>query len=1210
MFMKEIFEVRIEEKIDPVIKVGERQNDKKLAGEIANYIVTPALEKFFDEVLEEYTDTLHSSTDEIGVWISGYFGSGKSHLAKILSLVLENKSLDSISAAERFKNRLPPNDPRTSSIIRHLSRVPHCDTRVLAFNLNTLIGSKETPLPHILLHQYYLSKGYSSNLVFAKVIESELDKMGKLDDFHKEAERLTQKSWADIQKNPTFFMKKLYEAVCSVAPDNFTSPEEVQTALKNAQSGEVYNIQFLVTTFLDDLNAREAATTKPCRLMLVMDETGQWIGDDGDRLHLLQGLVEEAGSRGKGKIWITVTTHEDMGSIIQNARGLKTDMKKIEDRFGFRISLTTENIERVLEDRLLKKTVAGRDEVLSVYRENSGVLRGMGQLENTLQILPDCTEESFQKFYPFFPYQIHLIPEVVKSLRSSGGRGEQLSGSTRTLLAITQDIITDGRRKYLQDPVGAVVSFDELYGNLEGNEINPDVRKELARISEVVPGATDLTRRVAEVLYLIRDISYIPKSVGNIARLLVESTDDDLPEIIRRITPELNKLVKAKLVAKIGEEYDYLTKEGRNFEEEVLDIKGSLRWADVLQGVSKVGVQELLGFTTVRLMDWDCPVRIQFDDVVLAREGDVTIHLHSPLARLQGLTISDVEENSTHRDYEHTIFVYSGLVPHLDEAIKYYVAMDRVIGLWKGDPHKSGEAHRLATEREDIDLKKQRDNIRDSILEGLRTSQIVFRGSSQSLLIKGDQKPSDALRAALSQFMPKIYLKYDKVPYRPQKEQNAVVDVLRGDKTTSADLRGLKIYDKAGGIDKDCPLLSEIRLFMSQKQAEPRKERVLGKDLLDKFTHPPYGWHQGAVRIGVAALVRTGDMKAIIEKKVYTNPMDAALQDNLKNVKDFARVQLELDEIPLNPTDLTQARQVLIHLMGKRKIDETPAGIAQSMKEFTGQMIRNIDDTLRWAEPARLPLPQEFSEGEGIFRDFTLLTNPNHVIREILEKKDRLKGSVAAIRAAESFVKQWAQAFIDMREYATALDAIEYRLSEEGQARTFLKNWRDAIDQKSLIDSEVWKILQQAKLGAETELTGCISAWRIEAHEEVDRVEKEVQRLYAEVDLRGKYDEHGCKARLDEVRKEIDDETAIPRLANMVNTIKPKLSRIIDSAKKDIESLKPRGVKEKKPTERLKLLEGTQPRIIKTVPEWESFRDDLDSKVKRILDYGRSVELS
>lgn len=1208
MFMKEIFEVKIEEKIDPVIKVGERQNDKKLAGEIANYIVTPTLEKLFDEVFEEYTDTLHSSTDKIGIWISGYFGSGKSHLAKILSLVLENRSLDSISAADRFKNRLPPIDPRTSSIVRHLSLIPQCETKVLAFNLNTLIGSKETPLPLILLNQYYISKGYSSNLVFAKVIEAELDKIGKLDNFHREAERLTQKSWADIQKNPSFFMKKLYEAVCMVAPDNFSSPEDVQTALKNAQSGDLYNIQFLVTTFLDDLTAQESASKKPCRLMLVMDETGQWIGDDGERLHLLQAFVEEAGARGKGKIWITVTTHEDMGSIIQNARGLKTDMKKIEDRFGYKISLTTENIERVLEDRLLKKTVSGRDEVLSAYRENSGVLRGMGQLENTLQNLPDCTEESFQKFYPFFPYQIHLIPEVVKSLRSAGGRGEQLSGSTRTLLAITQDIITDGRRKYLQTPVGAVVSFDELYGNLEGNEINPDVRKELARISDVVPGATDLTRRVAEVLYLIRDITYIPKTIGNIARLLVESTDDDLSEIIRRITPELEKLVRAKLVAKIGEEYDYLTKEGRNFEEEVLDLKGSLRWADVLQGVTTLGVQELLGFTTVRLMDWDCPVRIEFDDAVLAREGDVTIHLYSPLARLQGLAISEVEENSTHRDYESTIFIYSGLVPHLDEAIKYYLAMHRVIELWKGDPHKSGEAHRLAAEREDIDLKKQRDKIRDSILDGLRTSQIIFRGSAQSFSIKSDQKPSDALRSALSQFMPKIYTKYEKVPYRPQKEQNAVVDVLRGDKTSSADLRGLKIYDKAGGIDKDCPLLSEIRLFMSQKQAEPRKERVLGKDLIEKFTRPHYGWHQGAVRIGVAALVRTGDMKAVIEKKTYSNPMDALLQDHLKNARDFSKVQFELDEIPLKTTDLTQARQILIQLIGKRKIDETPAGIAQSMKEFTEQMVRITDDTLRWAEPARLPLSQEFADGEGIFRNFGLLSNPNHVIREILAEKDRLKGSVAAIRAAESFVKQWGQSFIDMRDYANALDAIEFRLSEDGQGRTFLKNWRDAISQKSLIDSEVWKILQQAKLGAETELTGCMSTWRIEAHDEVDKAEKEIQQLYSEADLCGKYDEHGCQARLDEVRREIDDETVIPRVANMVNTIKPKLLRVIESAKKDVDSLKPPIVRETTP-ERVKVIEGTKPRVIKTLPEWNDFRDELDTKVKAILKDGRTVEL-
>jgi hypothetical protein len=54
----------------------------------------------------------------------------------------------------------------------------------------------------------------------------------------------------------------------------------------------------------------------------------------------------------------------------------------------------------------------------------------------------------------------------VKSLRSKGGRGEQLSGSTRTLLAIAQDVLRAGRRPYLTLEVGEIVPFDEIYGNL------------------------------------------------------------------------------------------------------------------------------------------------------------------------------------------------------------------------------------------------------------------------------------------------------------------------------------------------------------------------------------------------------------------------------------------------------------------------------------------------------------------------------------------------------------------------------------------------------------------------------------------------------------------------------------------------------------------------------------------------------------------------
>ena len=548
MKIADVFETRVEEKIEPVIKVGERGDETKLASEIGSYVITPMIETYLDDMLEHYTDTLLQKTTEIGIWISGYFGSGKSHFAKILSLLASNPALKGSSACQRFESRIPHDAPRRASLLRSLSRIPQCDTDVLAFNLNTLTDSRSRPLPSLLLSQYYLSKGYSGNLLYARVIEAELDKRGKLDALHRAVESRAKKPWAEIQKNLSFYRTHLYAAACEVADDVFSSPQDVDQALKEAERGEIHNVSFLVDTILADLQQREATTKRKQRLMLVLDESGQWIEDDAGRLSQLQALVEDAAVKGQGRLWLIVTTHGDMGSIFKEARALEGDMKKIEGRFRFKPALTAENIELVLEERLFKKKLAGRQAIEAMYESRgSGLIRGLGELANvTSRTLPSCTKEKFATYYPFFPYQVHLIPEIVKTLRSKGGRGEQMSGSTRTLLAITQDILRAGRRRYLDEGLSAIVSFDELYHNLAGEgEISPDVRTELSRIKETVPGATPLTPRVAEALFLIREVSFIPRTKDNIARLLVESVDDDIPIVLARIDPE-SPIVPAK----------------------------------------------------------------------------------------------------------------------------------------------------------------------------------------------------------------------------------------------------------------------------------------------------------------------------------------------------------------------------------------------------------------------------------------------------------------------------------------------------------------------------------------------------------------------------------------------------------------------------------------------------------------------------------------
>lgn len=1213
MKIKDIFETRVEEKIEPVIKVGERQDEKKLASEIGGYVVTPTIERYLDDFLEHYTDSLLKRTTEVGVWISGYFGSGKSHLAKIAALLIENRNLDGIAAGKRFEARIPPQAPRRDSIIRSLGRLNQCDSQVLAFNLNTLADSKTTPLPRLLQSQYYLSKGYSGNVLYARVIEAELDKRGKLAELHAAAERLAKKPWVDMQSNLGFYSKALYQAACETAPEVFSSPEQVAAALKTVQDGELFNVQFLVRTLLDDLEARQRELKRPCRLALVLDESGQWIEDDAGRLAQLQALVEEAAEKGQGKIWVFVTTHEDMGSIYENARALRGDMKKIEGRFRLKWNLTTENIELVLEDRIFKKKLSGKGAVSRAYNDNPGVLRDLGELKNTSQILPECTEERFVTFYPFFPYQIHLIPEIVKSLRSAGGRGEQLSGSTRTLLAITQDILKSGRRRYLDASVGELVSFDEVYGNLAGEgEVTPDVRRELSRIESVVADSTTLTRRVAEVLFLIREIAYIPRTIDNIARLLAESTVDDVTSIVNRIKPELDKLIRAKLVARIGEEYEFLTGERRTFEDELADEAAGIKWQDLQSGLSKFATSDVIGFSTIVFKGTEFPARIFLDETKVAKDGFVEIRVLSPLSVSAGTKLPDIEDTSLRPDEQQTVFVVCDRVHEFEADLKRFLAMKAVIDRWKGDPHRSDEAHKLASERESIDLDKLRRRVIDGIKDGQRHAHVVFRGGSRNVSPKSTQTPSEALRAELANYWPTLYPKYEKVPVRIINEQRAILDVMKGTKELSADVRELKLLDKSGQADLQCPLLDSIRIYLSTRQS--RKERTLGRNLIDEFIAPPYGWDPGAIRVGVAALVRSGAVRVLVNKRPFTNPADSELQDALRVSRNFDKVELILEEAEIDHDVLTEVRSLLIRLTGVRKIDETPAALSSAMEAFSKEVVDSGARTALWSEPADLPLPSDFFDGKEVFENILALSNPMHRVSEIHAQREHLEQYVAVIQAQSTFVEKWGKVFTEMRDFAAQVGAVEYRLPASGACASFIGNWRVARANASAADEQVWRDLQSGRAAALLELEGVLSAWRDDARNLVQAAIERLPQDLTGADLSGEELRESLVAPLRDFVYSIDGQADVAGVAALPDRARHLIAELrtafqAEQRKHSVISSSDTSGISMKPVTHVRIVDVATTTRIQTEAQWETIRDRLDEAVRKELANGNDVDL-
>jgi len=1220
MLIHDIFQTAIEEKIEPVIKVGERQDEHKLASEISSYVVTFTIEKWLDDFLEHYTDTIRTSTGEIGIWISGYFGSGKSHLAKIAALLVENRLLEGVQAVRRFESRIA-SAPRRDSITRSLGLLAKCDTRILAFNLNT-ISDKTTALPRLLLSQFYQqSRGYGSNLLYSGVIEAELDKLGKLEALHSTIEHLAGKPWGEIQKNLSFYNKALYQAACEVAPEVFSSPEDVKRALSDAEKGEIFNAQFLVRTILDDIEAREKTLGKPARMLFVLDEVGQWIEDDGTRLALLQAFVEEAAEKGQGKIWVIVTTHEDMGSIYKNVKKLEThgDFKKIEGRFRHKWNLTTENIELVLEDRLFRKNLRGEEEVNRTYEANPGVLRDLGQLVNTSQKLPECSQDRFTTFYPFFPYQIHLIPEIVKSLRSAGGRGEQLSGSTRTLLAITQDILRAGHRNYLARAVGEMVSFDEVYFNLENSgEINPDVRREISRIKEIIletDNPNELTRRVAQVLYLIHNLAYIPRTIENIARLLVEHTTEDLVTIRARVEPELKKLINAKLVAKLGEEYEFLTGERRTFEQEVSEEQARLRRQDLATGLANFANSSVLGFEKIPFKGAEFSAKIYLDDTLFSRDGSISIYVVSPLEALSGIRVSDLEERSIRSDEQQSIFVLCDRVPGFDENLKYYLAMKEIITHWKGDNQKSTDARKLANERETRDLGKLKDKVQEGIREGLKRAQVVFRGSSRAVSPRIGQNPGEVLRNELASYWQSLYPKYEKLPVRINQEQKAILDVLRGAKDLTTDVRELHLFDKAGQLDFNSPLLDSIRIFLSTRQS--RKERTLGHDLLKEFTNPPYGWDGNAVRVGVAALVRSGALRVLINKKPFTNPMDPELQENLRVSRSFDKVELELEENDVKGEVLGEVRALLIKLTGKRKIDETPAALAEELGIFGKELLDKADTAARWADPANLPLPAKFVEGREVFEKLLALTNPVHRVNELYGKLDHIEEYVSAIKALTVFVDKWGKAYGEMRTLADQLSAIEYRLPVGGTTQSFLRNWESAKSNKSVIQDNVWKNLQSTSAEVQLEVEQAKNQWLAAARQTIqdklDSLTYELPRL----NLTGN-SPTPVPDKLKTFLNQLAAETSITRIAALPDRANVLVREVNDWLQREQEKqqksegtgIADGGTPPLKTRKSLKITTFTNQAPIRTLQEWEQIRNRLDQTVKRALEEGNDVDLN
>lgn len=561
--IRDLFAKDINRSINGVVKVQDSK-DGSIRQELDEYVVTRELQRHFATFFKAYGDAIDVPTDKIGVWISGFFGSGKSHFLKMLSYLLENRQIGGKSAIRYFDGKIV--DPMVEAAMERACSV---STQAILFNIDSKAGQwkQGDTAPTALLRgferMFYEARGfYGEDLKLAK-LEEHIDSLGKTQEFREAFERVNGESWLQTRDTYSYFEDDVVEVLQSV----LGMSEKAAWNWLEGSEDEVLAPDVFAKKVKDYVDAQAAAHGGNYRLLFMVDEVGQFITNDRDPSLMLslQTIVEELGAACGGRVWVMVTSQEAIDNL---SLPVGNDFSKIQGRFNTRLSLSSSSVDEVIQRRVLEKTAPAADALAQLYKQDSAVLKNNFTFEESRADLAGyANAKEFVASYPFVGYQFKLLPDVMTEVRKHGVKAKHMSTGERSMLSAFQE----SAQAIQHEQTGALVPFwrffDTISKDLEHGIIQVVVCAE--RASENAEGLESYDVRVLKLLYLIRYIGYVKASVENISIFMIDSLDVDKRALKDRVKESLARLERENYVARQGDTYSFLTDEEQEIAQEI-----------------------------------------------------------------------------------------------------------------------------------------------------------------------------------------------------------------------------------------------------------------------------------------------------------------------------------------------------------------------------------------------------------------------------------------------------------------------------------------------------------------------------------------------------------------------------------------------------------------------------------------------------------------
>lgn len=853
MKLKDLYSKPINRAVNPAVSATKFDPETERI-EIQEYVFTDEIINGLFRILDAIKN--NKPYDHVGIWIDGYYGSGKSHFLKYLDYCITpstredavSRLLDAVKAIDPLdeKHNLSFDYDELLSIANWLKRAT-IDTCI--FNLETSYDNstdKKKAFLHVFWNEFNGKRGFNKfNITLAQNLEKPLAEKGVFEAFK---ERIAEEGgdWNDpgmaadlIDNELDWVLDIAKELAPTLSVDSIR-----ERIIKRDTNMSIDRFGMELASYLKD-------KSDDYRLILLADEVSQFINKERDRYLNLQEIITKLSEACDNKVWVACTAQQDLSEIMDDCHIAEEKDKegKIKGRFEVKVSLKGTQPEVITQKRILDKKEEVKPELAELYNKYKAGFDLQFKLPTSYSSYE--SQDDFVDYYPFVPYQFKLIMQVFNSFLNLGYVAKEVKGNERSIIKV----IHSTAKTNADAELGKFISFDELYNNMfeEGLQARGqkavDNALRMARTYQTDrPERTRLAVRVANVLFMICNISQtdqlvFPATLDNVTSLLINDME----------TPRLNiKNEVEKVIEFLCDNNIIRREQGKNgapetyafYSEEEMKVAQLIQSQVVDNNTQAEQLKEIFNRYITALRNKEQYKTRSFSVGLTIKQR--TFLSNNPDVQVEFVMDADyesAEQLALQNSNVNRMVYYVGPQyrdnKRLYNAFYWYCQANRYMAtpVTSEDNKKTrDEFEKRANELYDGIIRKEFEKILDTcpIISGL---SVIDEAEL------GQKRGNDRYRVAMDKHLSSIYTKANLVDYpsMPRTTEQLKKAILRN--VNPGD------YDGMNAVLTDAE--HEVEIYLNKQFAE-----VNVSDVLAKFAKAPYGWDNICTLYIINELVR------------------------------------------------------------------------------------------------------------------------------------------------------------------------------------------------------------------------------------------------------------------------------------------------------------------------------------------------------------------